>query len=147
MQEMNPPPQISGSDERLWAMLASLLVLPTTFVLGCFGWIPTLIIYLNYRERSKFVAFHALQSLFFQGAVAGTTVIGYLVANLSISFQIPSHSSPQSGIVAFAAFLFGLAALAIYFIVASLVIGIRANQGELAMYPIVGKIARRSIGI
>ncbi len=55
-------------DERLWAMLAHLSgFLGYAVVLG--QYLAPLVIYLVYRDRSRFVAFHALQQLFFQLAL------------------------------------------------------------------------------
>jgi len=56
------------SEERTWAMLAHLsALLGYIVVLG--QYIAPLVIYLVYRERSRFVAFHALQALYFQLAL------------------------------------------------------------------------------
>ncbi|MCS6962547.1 DUF4870 domain-containing protein [Thermoflexus sp.] len=75
------PPSEAGlsAEERQWAMLAHLSVL-LNLVTGLGGPIAALLIYLFYRERSRYVAFHALQSLVFQlfawvaaGVIAGIT--------------------------------------------------------------------------
>ncbi len=66
-----------SAEERQWAMLAHLSVL-LNLATGLGGPIAAFLIYLFYRERSRYVAFHALQSLVFQlfawvvaGVVAG----------------------------------------------------------------------------
>ncbi len=68
---------LSPSDERTWAMLAHLSVL-LNLVSGALGLIAAIAIYLIYKDRSRYVAYHSLQSFFFQlifwlgaGAVAG----------------------------------------------------------------------------
>ncbi|HEY5269895.1 MAG TPA: DUF4870 domain-containing protein, partial [Anaerolineales bacterium] len=73
----NPPQTVAPSDERTWGMLSHLSVL-LNLVTGFGGPIAALIIYLVYKDRSRFVAYHALQSLVFQliwwvggGALAG----------------------------------------------------------------------------
>lgn len=62
------PPQVIGlspSEERTWAMLAHLSIL-INLVSGVLGPIIALIIYLVYKDRSRYVAYQSLQSLIFQ---------------------------------------------------------------------------------
>jgi hypothetical protein len=56
---------MSPGDERTWGMLSHLSVL-LNLVTGFGGPIAALIIYLVYRDRSRFVAYHALQAMVFQ---------------------------------------------------------------------------------
>jgi len=73
--EVNPSPPyapgpsglapLSPSDERTWAMLAHLSVL-INLVTGFVGPIVALIIYLVYKDRSRYVAYQSLQSFVFQ---------------------------------------------------------------------------------
>lgn len=74
------------SEERTWAMLANLSVL-ANLLTGFLGPVIALIIYLVYKERSRYVAYHSLQSFIFQliwwvgaGIVAGIawTISGVL---------------------------------------------------------------------
>jgi len=60
-----PPPPLTPSEERSWAMLAHLSIL-LNLVTGLLGLLGALIIYLVYQNRSRYVAYHALQSLIFQ---------------------------------------------------------------------------------
>jgi uncharacterized Tic20 family protein len=60
-----PPQSMAHSDERTWGMLSHLSVL-LNLVTGFAGPIAALIIYLVYKERSRYVAYHALQSMIFQ---------------------------------------------------------------------------------
>ncbi len=60
-----PPQPMSPGDERTWGMLSHLSVL-LNLVTGFGGPIAALIIYLVYRDRSRFVAYHALQAMVFQ---------------------------------------------------------------------------------
>jgi uncharacterized protein len=87
-----PPAPLSPADERIWAMLAHLSVL-LNLVTGFFGPIAALVIYLVYRERSRYVAFHSMQSLIFQlvvwvggGLLAGIawTISGALTAVMGL---------------------------------------------------------------
>jgi uncharacterized Tic20 family protein len=80
-----PPNQLGPGDERTWGMLAHLSVL-VNLVTGFGGPIAALIIYLVYRNRSKFISYHALQSLIFQlvGWYGGGTRIGIMWAILGV---------------------------------------------------------------
>jgi len=56
---------LSPADERTWAMLAHLSVIANLFT-GLLGPVAALVIYLVYKERSRYVAYHAMQSFVFQ---------------------------------------------------------------------------------
>jgi uncharacterized Tic20 family protein len=56
---------LSPSDERTWAMLSHLSVL-LNLVTGFGGPIAAFIIYLIYKDRSRYVAYHSLQAAIFQ---------------------------------------------------------------------------------
>lgn len=60
-----PPVPLSPSDERTWAMLSHLSVL-ANLVTGFLGPIAVLVIYLVYKDRSRYVAYHSMQSFVFQ---------------------------------------------------------------------------------
>jgi uncharacterized Tic20 family protein len=61
-----PPPQpLSDSEARSWAMLAHLSVLLNVFT-AFFGVVAALLIYLIYKDRSRYVAYQAMQSFIFQ---------------------------------------------------------------------------------
>ena len=60
-----PPQQLGPGDERTWGLLAHLSVL-LNLITGFAGPIAALVIYLVYKDRSRFVAYHALQSAIFQ---------------------------------------------------------------------------------
>lgn len=56
---------LSPSDERTWAMLAHLSVL-LNLVTGFLGVAAALVIYLVYKDRSRYVAYQAMQAFLFQ---------------------------------------------------------------------------------
>jgi hypothetical protein len=82
-------------EERLWAMLAHLLAL-LGYVVWLGAYIAPLVIYLVYKDKSQFVAFHALQSLFFQLALL---VVAAICALLAITIVLACIAIPL-GIVA-----------------------------------------------
>jgi uncharacterized membrane protein len=85
-----------------------------------------------YREKSRFVAFHALQSLYFQLALLVTGLI--LVLLTFVSCGIGAFVTAPLAIVA------SVGAL-VFIIVAA----IKANAGEWYEYWLVGKWARQSV--
>jgi uncharacterized Tic20 family protein len=69
--EVNPAPEsmvatpLSPADERTWAMLAHLSVL-LNLITGFLGVGAALLIYFIYKERSRYVAYQAMQAFLFQ---------------------------------------------------------------------------------
>jgi len=82
-----PPPAshaplpLSPADERVWALLAHLSIL-LNLVTGFLGTIAPLVIYLAYKERSRYVAYQAFQSFIFQLVwwVGGGALVGVVWA-------------------------------------------------------------------
>jgi uncharacterized Tic20 family protein len=66
-EQLPPPPveKISPSQEHNWAMLSHLSILLNLFT-GFLGPIVALIIYLVYKDRSRYIAYQSLQSTIFQ---------------------------------------------------------------------------------
>jgi uncharacterized Tic20 family protein len=62
---VQPQAPLTPTEERTWAMLAHLSVL-LNLVTGFLGPVAALIIYLVYRDRSRYVAYQSLQSLIMQ---------------------------------------------------------------------------------
>jgi uncharacterized Tic20 family protein len=60
-----PPAPLTESEARTWAMLAHLTVL-LNLVTGFLGVVAPLVIYVIYKERSRYVAFQAMQAFVFQ---------------------------------------------------------------------------------
>lgn len=79
---------ISPSEERTWAMLAHLSVL-LNIVTGFFGGIAAIIIYFVYKDRSRLVAYHAMQSFIFQSiAWLGAGLLGGIFIGIGSVFAI-----------------------------------------------------------
>jgi uncharacterized Tic20 family protein len=134
-----PPGPLTPSEERTWAMLAHLSIL-LNLVTGLLGPVGALIIYLVYRDRSRYVAYHSLQSLIFQliawvggGILTGIawTITGVLSAVLVGLLCIP---------IALVISLIPLGAL-IYGIIG----GIQCNQGQDFRYWLVGDWMRDTL--
>jgi uncharacterized Tic20 family protein len=121
-----PDLAVPNHEERLWAMLAHLAGI-LGYIGGIGQYVVPLVIYLVYKDKSRFVAFHALQSLYFQ--------LGVLVAGLGVL------------VIAMATCVGGLLflPLSIGALAYAIVAGIRANQGEWFEYWLVGAWARQQI--
>lgn len=142
MQE-NPntisPTPLSPSDERTWAMLAHLSVL-ANLVTGFLGPVAALIIYLAYKDRSRYVAYQAMQSFVFQlvwwvGGGALTGVAWAITSVLSVVL-IGLICIPIACLIT----LIPLAAL-VYGVVGA----IQCSQGQDFRYWLVGDWVRSTL--
>jgi len=116
-----------SKEARMWAMLSVLsplcgFIIPIPFV----NIIVPLVIYFMKRDESPFVAFHALQSVYFQIIVFVAVLISIVLCFFCIGFVL-------------------LPIVAIGAIAYMVIIAIKANNGEWAEYWLVGEWARGSI--
>ena len=134
--EWTPPPPLSPSDERTWAMLAHLSVL-LNLVTGMLGPVAALVIYLVFKDRSRYVAYHSLQSLIFQliAWVGGGVLVGIAaaIAGLLSAVIIGLLCWPFVAVLA----LLPLAAL-VYGVIG----GIQCSQGQDFRYWLIGDWVR-----
>jgi uncharacterized Tic20 family protein len=130
---------LSQSDERTWAMLAHLSIL-LNLVTGLLGPVAPLVIYMMYKDRSSYVAYHSLQSLVFQliwwlggGALVGLAwvITGFLSALLIGLLCIP---------IACLITLLPVGAL-VYGVVG----GIQCSQGQDFRYWLIGDWVRGTL--
>lgn len=125
-----PPIPLSPAEEKQWAMFAHLSVLINLFT-GFLGVAAPLVIYLIYKDRSRYVAYHSLQSLIFQAICwFGGSVLAII-------------SSMLSGVIPFIGLLclpfaciFGL--LPLIALVYGTYGGIQINNGQDFKYWMVG---------
>jgi hypothetical protein len=132
-------------DETTMAVLAHVLQL-----VG--GWIAPLVIFLVKRQ-SRFVSFHALQVLLFQGLyVIVSMVIGAAWMAVFIAFMMRTGATPHGAPPPiFFAFLpvFWLCFMLgwVVVLILAIVYGIKAGRGEWAEYPVLGRLARKILKI
>src|SRR5205085_1899309 len=105
-----------------------------------FGWLAPLIIWLIKRE-SKFVAFHALQTLFWHGIYTALAILVGIMFFVSVIATAAAPHSPADGALGVTTVLLmlliwggGLTNLAV-----AIVFAIKAKRGEWTRLPIVGK--------
>jgi uncharacterized Tic20 family protein len=141
----NPVPlqQLGAGDERTWGLLAHLSVL-LNLVTGFAGPIGAFIIYLVYKDRSRFVAYHAMQSMIFQliwwyggGLLIGLmwSIVGALSAVLIGIVLIP--------FALIGTFLFLLLPLGA--VIYGVVGAVQVSQGRDFKYWLVGDWARGTL--
>ncbi|MCZ2128360.1 MAG: DUF4870 domain-containing protein [Anaerolineales bacterium] len=132
-------PPLSPAEERQWAMLAHLGIL-VNLVSGFLGPLVPLIIYMLYKDRSRYVAYQALQGLVFQmiwwiggGLLIGAawTITGVLSAVLIGLLCIPFAC--LFSLVPVVALFYGIYA------------GIQCNQGEDFKYWLIGDWFRATL--
>lgn len=135
-----PPTQVGQGDERTWATLAHVSVLLNLFT-GFAGPVAAFIIYLVYRDRSRLVAYHAMQAMIFQliwwsggGILIG--IIWAVVGLLSIGL-IGLVLVPFAIVFTLLIGLLPLGAL-IYGVIA----GIQVSQGQDFKYWLIGDWVR-----
>ena len=148
--ESAPPPQpelhpseplapLTPSEERTWAMLAHLSIL-LNLVTGLLGPVGALIIYLVYKDRSRYVAYHSLQSLIFQliAWVGGgiLTAIAWTITGVLSAILVGLLCIPIALVIS----LIPLGA-----IVYGIVGGIQCNQGQDFRYWLVGDWMRETL--
>jgi uncharacterized protein len=134
------PAHLSPSEERNWAMLAHLSVL-INLVTGLLGALAALIIYLVYRERSKYVAYHAMQSFIAQLICWGG--VGLIIAGIWLVTGMLSLAIIGLLCIPFACCLTPLVMLLPMFNVVGGVWGaIQTSQGHDFKYWLVGDWTR-----
>jgi hypothetical protein len=82
---------LSESDERTWAMVAHLSVL-LNLVTGALGPVAALVVYFIFKDRSRYVGYHALQSFLMQMLywVGGGAIVGavWLMTGIASAFVV-----------------------------------------------------------
>lgn len=131
------------SDERLLSMLCHLSV-----VLG--GIILPIIIWATQKDKSKFVRFHSLQSIFYHLAVAAIIIVFvfamvfmFLIFGISIfgsSHHPKGDAPPAIFFVVLALFYGGIFILAFGAIGYGIYVAIKSYQGKLVRIPVIGNI-------
>ena len=130
------------SEERTIAMLAELLQL--------FSWIIGPIIIYFVKRDSRFVRFHALQAVLLQAFLIVFYIVFFVVIIAGFAASIPRNGGqPPSAfpfVILFCLYGFmGLTWLATMII--AIYFAIKAQNGDWASYPVIGRLAKRMAGI
>lgn len=134
-----PPAPLSQSEERNLAMLAHLSVL-VNLATGFLGPVGALIIYMMYKDRSRYVAYQSMQSLIFQLIfwVGGSALVGasWALTGVLSAVLIGILCIPFACIFSF--FPLGAIAYGIYG-------AVKCSQGEDFKYWLVGDWVRSTL--
>jgi uncharacterized Tic20 family protein len=104
-----PVAPMSDSDQRMWAMLAHLGGI-------LFGFIPSLIVWLVHKDKSRFVEEQAKEALNFQITVAIGMIVSSILSLILIGFVL-------------------MAIIGIADLILCIIAGLAANKGEAYRYP------------
>ena len=95
---------MSAQDERTWSILAHLSIL-LDLITAIGGPVAALIIWLVYKDRSQKVAFHALQSLWYQVAWIVILGVGWFITYILMFVLIGFLLVPVMAIVSVVPFV------------------------------------------
>lgn len=131
-----PASMMSSRDEETWSALAHLSVFLNLFT-GFLGPVGALVIWLVYKDRSPRVAFHALQSLWYQVAWMVLLVVGWTITTFLMIVLVGFLLVPVMVVASLVPFVH--MAYAAY----------KVNQGVDYRYPLVSDLVdgRRHTGI
>ncbi|MGV3719646.1 MAG: DUF4870 domain-containing protein [Actinomycetota bacterium] len=125
-EQQIPAPQPPGGEQRTWAVTAHLLAVPGN-ALGL-GWIGPLVIWVKCRRMGSFVAFHALQTMFFQ---LGWTALMYGLVRIDFLLgHVLFYPMVMAGLIPVAW---------------NVIAAVKAKQGEWYQYPCAGRWAQELI--
>ena len=134
-----PPAPLSPTDEHTWAMLAHLSVL-LNLITGILGPVAALVIYLVFKDRSRYVAYQSLQSFLMQLIVwvggGFLTAIAWTITGVLSAILIGICLIPIAVVIS----LIPVAAL-VYGIIGA----IQTNQGQDFRYWLIGDWVRGTL--
>ncbi|MCW5936906.1 MAG: DUF4870 domain-containing protein [Fimbriimonadaceae bacterium] len=118
---------MNSSEEKTWGALAHVLGMVGGWV--GFGWVVALVVWMVYKDKSRFVAFHALQALLFQVAL---TVLGIVAGFLAVTIVLIPVAIVMGIVLLVASFALPILG------------AVKAYDGQLYELPLIGTIARRN---
>jgi uncharacterized protein len=118
---------IGSQEERTWSVLSHLSMF-LNLLTGFLGPVAALIIWLVYKDRSREVAFHALESMWYQIGWLVILAVGWTVTGLLTMILIGFLLIPVMAVVSVVPFVH--AAYAAY----------RAGKGDEYRYPVAADL-------
>ncbi|HEX2787041.1 MAG TPA: DUF4870 domain-containing protein [Ignavibacteria bacterium] len=131
------------SDEKLLSMLCHL-----SLFFG--GLVIPIVIYFIQKGKSKFVAFNALETIYFHIFYIVVVFVAAFVITIVVSIGAMASTTSRNDMSPLAIILIAAAALfifaiVIYFIILAIIASIKSYQGIIKKYPIVGNMAYRQV--
>jgi uncharacterized Tic20 family protein len=130
---------LSPAEEHTWAMIAHLSVLGN-LVTGFLGPVAALVIYLVYKERSRYVAYQSLQAFVFQliwwvggGALVG---VAWAISGVLSAVLIGLLCMPFACLLSF---------LPLGALVYGVIGGVQTSQGQDFKYWLIGDWVRETL--
>ncbi len=145
--QWTPPPSpgpvsvapLSPSDERTWAMLAHLSVL-ANLATGFLGPVIALVIYMVYKDRSRYVAYQSMQAFVFQliAWVGSGVLVGaaWVISGILTAVFIGLLCMPVACLLSF---------LPLGALVYGIIGGVQCSQGQDFRYWLVGDWVRGTL--
>lgn len=132
------------SEERTFAMLAELLQL--------FSWIIGPIIIYFVKRDSRFVRFHALQAVLWQAFLVVFYIVFFVIVIAGFVATIPRNGGTPPNPSAFPFVillcLYGFMGLTwLTTMIVSIYFAVKAQNGDWASYPLIGRLAKKMAGI
>jgi uncharacterized protein len=118
---------IGAQEERTWSVLSHLSMF-LNLLTGFLGPVAALIIWLVYKDRSREVAFHALQSMWYQIGWLVILAVGWTVTGLLTMILVGFLLIPVMAVVSVVPFVH--AAYAAY----------KAGKGDEYRYPVAADL-------
>lgn len=143
----NPPPVNLSENERLWAAGAHLaalaLALLTSWVAGIAGALGALGIWMLKRDESPFVAEHAKEAVNFNLSMfiysCAAVLIGFLLVGATVlTLGLGIILTAPAGIV----LLLAIGAIAVMWLVCSVIATFKAYNGESYRYPLTIRLLK-----
>jgi len=131
------PQPLTPAEEKQWAMVSHLSVLLNLFT-AFMGAVVPLVLYFIYKDRSRYVAYHALQALIMQGICSfGGLLLAVLIGGLG-------QFIPFLGLICLPiSCVFGL--LPIIGLIYGTYGGIQINNGQDFKYWMIGDWVRSTL--
>jgi uncharacterized Tic20 family protein len=134
-QHAGPPPQpygrpMSAQDERTWGLVGHLSWLAASLV--ALPFLGPLVVFLVFKDRSRFVREHAAEALNMNIALIVYSIV------LSIAFAVVTVLTLGLGFLLF----YLLAVPYVVYLVFSILGAIAASQGRAYRYPLVFRLVR-----
>jgi uncharacterized Tic20 family protein len=146
MENARTPSQISPQDERVLAAIAHAGI-----ILPMWGMIAPVLIWITQREKSNFVAFHALQAAIYQFVLiaawfaSGACYMASIFLILAGTFTVSGPNNSVSGALFVLPFIMviAIAFLSLAAVVLGVVAAVLTYQGKDFRYPLVARWADR----
>jgi len=134
-----------STEEKLMSLLSHLSILIPNI-----GILAPIIIWINQKDKSKFVKFNALQAIFFQLVFLVIMMLSMFVGIILMLISLPFMTSApdaEPGTLFFVSMIFMFLYFPFWFVFAiyAVVASVKSFKGKVFRYAIIGKIIEKRI--